>query len=44
MRPFAERARRDRSWRFHQLTSPPDAFIYVPQAVAHLFDIAAGAN
>ena len=44
MRPFAERARRDRSWRFHQLTSPPDAFIYVPQAVAHLFDIAAGTN
>lgn len=41
MRPFAERARHDPSWRFHQLTSPPDAFIFAPQAVADLFDEAA---
>ena len=41
MRPFAERARRDPRWRFHQLTSPPDAFIHVPQTVADLFDEAA---
>jgi pimeloyl-ACP methyl ester carboxylesterase len=44
MRPFAERARRDPGWRFHQLTSPPDAFIYMPQAVADLFDEAARSN
>ncbi len=41
MRPFAERAQRDPNWRFHQLTSPPDAFIHMPQAVADLFDEAA---
>lgn len=41
MRPFAERARRDPSWRFHQLTAIPDAFIHAPQTVADLFDEAA---
>jgi hypothetical protein len=41
MRPFAERAQRDPNWRFHQLKSPPDAFIHMPQAVADLFDEAA---
>jgi pimeloyl-ACP methyl ester carboxylesterase len=38
MQPFAARAQRDPRWRFHQLTSPPDAFIHMPQAVAELFD------
>ena len=38
MRPFAERARRDPGWRFHQLTEIADAFIHAPQAVADLFD------
>jgi pimeloyl-ACP methyl ester carboxylesterase len=37
MQPFAARAQRDPHWRFHQLTSPPDAFIHVPEAVADLF-------
>jgi pimeloyl-ACP methyl ester carboxylesterase len=41
MQPFAEQARRDPRWRFRQLTSPPDAFIHGPQAVADLFDAAA---
>jgi pimeloyl-ACP methyl ester carboxylesterase len=41
MRPFAERARRDPRWRFHQLTAIPDAYILAPQAVADLFDEAA---
>jgi pimeloyl-ACP methyl ester carboxylesterase len=41
MRPFAERARRDPSWQFHQLTSPPDAFIFAPRAVGDLFEEAA---
>jgi hypothetical protein len=44
MQPFAERARRDPLWRFHQLHSPPDAFISMPQAVADLFDEAARSN
>ncbi len=44
MRPFAERARREPGWQFHQLTSPPDAFIYQPQSVADLFDEAARSN
>jgi pimeloyl-ACP methyl ester carboxylesterase len=38
MQPFAARAQRDPHWRFHQLTSPPDAFIHMPQAVVDLFD------
>jgi hypothetical protein len=38
MQPFAEQARRDPTWRFYQLNSPPDAFIHMPQAVADLFD------
>jgi hypothetical protein len=38
MQPFAARAQRDPRWHFHQLPSPPDAFIHVPQAVAALFD------
>jgi pimeloyl-ACP methyl ester carboxylesterase len=38
MRPFAERARHDPSWRFHQLNAIADAFIHMPQAVADLFD------
>jgi len=41
MRPFAERARGAPGWQFHQLDSPPDAFIFAPQAVADLFDEAA---
>jgi hypothetical protein len=41
MQPFAAQAQRDPRWRFHQLTSPPDAFIYMPQAVAELFDAVA---
>ena len=41
MRPFAERARRDPGWRFHQLVAIPDAYIQAPQAVADLFDEAA---
>jgi pimeloyl-ACP methyl ester carboxylesterase len=41
MQPFAENARNDPSWRFHQLVSPPDAFIYEPQTVADLIDQAA---
>jgi pimeloyl-ACP methyl ester carboxylesterase len=38
MRPFAERARHDRRWRFHVLNAIPDAYITMPQAVADLFD------
>jgi pimeloyl-ACP methyl ester carboxylesterase len=41
MRPFAERARRDLRWRFHQLNAIPDAYILMPETVAHLFDEAA---
>jgi pimeloyl-ACP methyl ester carboxylesterase len=41
MRPFAERARREPGWQFRQLTSPPDAFMFEPRAVADLFDEAA---
>lgn len=44
MRPFAERARRDPSWRFHQLTAIPDAFIHAPHVVADLFDEEARSN
>ncbi|MBW3632439.1 MAG: alpha/beta hydrolase, partial [Chloroflexi bacterium] len=44
MRPFAERARRDPGWRFHQLQTIPDAYIHVPQTVADLFDDAAQAT
>jgi hypothetical protein len=44
MQPFAERAQRDPRWRFYELTSPPDAFIHVPQAVADLFDEVARTN
>jgi pimeloyl-ACP methyl ester carboxylesterase len=38
MQPFAARAQHDPRWHFHQLTSPPDAFVHAPQAVAELFD------
>jgi hypothetical protein len=41
MQPFAEQVLRDPRWRFHQLTSPPDAFSHVPQAVADFLDEAA---
>ncbi|HSH79243.1 MAG TPA: alpha/beta fold hydrolase [Herpetosiphonaceae bacterium] len=41
MRPFAECARHDPSWRFHQLTAIPDAYIHAPETVADLFDEAA---
>jgi pimeloyl-ACP methyl ester carboxylesterase len=44
MQPFAAGAQRDSRWRFHQLTSPPDAFIHMPQAVAELFDAVARSN
>ncbi|MBA2443976.1 MAG: alpha/beta fold hydrolase [Nocardioidaceae bacterium] len=38
MQPFAAQAQRDPRWRFRQLTSPPDAFIHMPQVVVELFD------
>jgi pimeloyl-ACP methyl ester carboxylesterase len=41
MRPFAERARRDPRWRFHQLNAIPDAYIQMPDTVADLFAEAA---
>ncbi len=41
MRPFAEHARGDPAWRFHQMAAIPDAYIEVPQTVAELFDEAA---
>jgi pimeloyl-ACP methyl ester carboxylesterase len=44
MRPFAERARNDPHWRFHQLTSIPDAHVQIPEQVAQLFNEAAGSS
>jgi hypothetical protein len=44
MQPFAARAQRGSRWQFHQLASPPDAFIHMPQAVADLFDEVARAR
>jgi pimeloyl-ACP methyl ester carboxylesterase len=44
MRPFAERARHDPRWRFHQLDAIPDAYIHIPHTVADLFDAAAHAG
>jgi pimeloyl-ACP methyl ester carboxylesterase len=44
MRPFAERARDDPSWRFHQIASIPSAFIRAPALIAELFDEAARAG
>jgi pimeloyl-ACP methyl ester carboxylesterase len=41
MKPFADRARRDPDWGFHQINSPPAAHIFHPQTVADLFDKAA---
>jgi pimeloyl-ACP methyl ester carboxylesterase len=41
MRPFAERARRDPHWQFHQLNAIPDAHVQMPETVVHLFDEAA---
>jgi pimeloyl-ACP methyl ester carboxylesterase len=41
MRPFAERARQGPHWHFHVLNAIPDAYIQMPETVAHLLDEAA---
>lgn len=41
MRPFAERAKNEPAWRFHQVRSIPSAHIRAPETIAELFDEAA---
>lgn len=44
MQLFADRARDDPTWRFRQLTAPPDAVIHMPGEVADLLEEAARAR